>query len=283
MGEIISGFQTPGWSDFNQFEFNHRNCYGSAKADMSMPKGSPIRAIFRNHKQELMDLVKENDAIVGCMAWFTDMEILNLMLQEKKEVLIIINKEDFKRPDRSGNVKEQVAAYRKIKAIPVSEFAWLSWQTENTELTQAFRCVGEIADKRICAKMHNKFLLFGNRLDMKFKPDPNKENWENREDEEKQSEKLQSMFGGLGERPIKTTALWTGSYNITWNAAKSFENAILMQRCKETEEVFNAYEKEFFQIVTLSESLDYEHKYMAPEFGEGTGEPDWEHVPAVDG
>lgn len=104
------------------------------------------------------------------------------------------------------------------------------------------RCVGNHnADKNPAhPRMHNKFIVFckivKNKIDR----------------------------GGWSE--IEPESIWTGSFNFTNNAGNSFENAVLLKNKK----IAMAYLKEFGQIAALSEPLDWQSKWMTPEWRLGS-------------
>jgi phosphatidylserine/phosphatidylglycerophosphate/cardiolipin synthase-like enzyme len=60
--------------------------------------------------------------------------------------------------------------------------------------------------------------------------------------------------------------VWTGSFNFTKNATYSFENAIVSR----DRNLVAAYFSEFSQLAALSEPLDWEVEWVAPEWRIGT-------------
>ena len=88
--------------------------------------------------------------------------------------------------------------------------------------------------------MHNKFLVFcdtheeGKNLDYRFE--------------------------------VKPYAVWTGSFNLTKNAAMSLENGLLLTDCS----VVAAYFREWEQILALSEPLDWTTDWAEPEWRIGS-------------
>jgi len=57
----------------------------------------PVRYIFRDQEAELIKQVSRYSSMVGCVAWLTSFPILEAM--EGKWVSIVVQKEDFLRPD----------------------------------------------------------------------------------------------------------------------------------------------------------------------------------------
>lgn len=66
--------------------------------------------------------------------------------------------------------------------------------------------------------------------------------------------------------PVIPYAVWTGSFNVTANATRSFENAVVIR----DETVSAAYLKEFGQILALSEPLDWNSDWISPQWRIGT-------------
>jgi hypothetical protein len=61
-------------------------------------------------------------------------------------------------------------------------------------------------------------------------------------------------------------AVWTGSFNLTYNASNSLENAILIR----DEKISTAFLNEFGLIFGLSEKLDWSRSWSAPEYRIGS-------------
>ncbi len=60
---------------------------------------------------------------------------------------------------------------------------------------------------------------------------------------------------------VRPYAVWTGSFNFTHNASRSFENAVYI----EDEKIAQAYVDEYVQLLALSESLDWESECAEPD------------------
>jgi phosphatidylserine/phosphatidylglycerophosphate/cardiolipin synthase-like enzyme len=61
-------------------------------------------------------------------------------------------------------------------------------------------------------------------------------------------------------------AVWTGSFNPSENAERSFENAVELHDRR----IAQAYYKEWSQLLALSEPLDWETTWSAPEWRIGS-------------
>lgn len=65
---------------------------------------------------------------------------------------------------------------------------------------------------------------------------------------------------------IAPQAVWTGSFNFTYNAALSLENAVEIR----IPEIAQAYLQEFCSVAAFSEPLDWTEEWCAPEWRIGT-------------
>jgi phosphatidylserine/phosphatidylglycerophosphate/cardiolipin synthase-like enzyme len=65
---------------------------------------------------------------------------------------------------------------------------------------------------------------------------------------------------------ITPRSVWTGSFNPTANGTRSRENAVLI----ESDGIAAAYAREWFQVYAISEPLDWESDWCAPEYRIGT-------------
>jgi len=217
--------------------------------DNSTTEGD-VSVIFKNLKGHLIKEIQKHNLVVGCVAWLTDFDILRA-LSKVENVIIIVQKEDFLRPDiKSGtawpktlrrfydNLNCDVGRHEMPHLRHLSVCSWVNIPpvvcvgNHNTEKHPAF------------PRMHNKFLVFG-----EVHPISRREN----ED--------------YAPNAIKNLeAVWTGSFNFTQNATRSLENAVLIRNPK----IAKAYYREFAQIFSVSELLDWGHPWVAPEYRIGT-------------
>ena len=106
------------------------------------------------------------------------------------------------------------------------------------------RCVGNHNRDRVPAfpRMHNKFLVFC-KIEISeeklYDPEP---------------------------YPIVASRVWTGSFNLTDTATRSFENAVLIS----SDVIARAYFDEWAQILAISEPLDWTSDWIEPEWRVGT-------------
>ena len=66
--------------------------------------------------------------------------------------------------------------------------------------------------------------------------------------------------------PVQPHKVWTGSYNLSYTAACSWENAVII----DDERIAIAYAREWAQIFAFSEPLNWEDEWCAPEYRLGT-------------
>lgn len=201
-----------------------------------------VEVYFRNLAETLLGHIAEAHLVVGCVAWLTHPEILTALANV--ESAIVVQKEDFLRPDlgsRSGWKRNLRSSYDALRCHRSRwEFGNMISElcTGGDIRITAVRCVGNLNREKSPAfpRMHNKFLVFC-RI----------EDHENCE-------------------VVRPYAVWTGSFNLTNNAANSLENAVLIRQ----PEIVQAYFREFGQIMALSEPLDWESEWTAPEWRIGS-------------
>ena len=61
-------------------------------------------------------------------------------------------------------------------------------------------------------------------------------------------------------------AVWTGSFNMTGNATRSLENAVLLR----DEAIARAYTAEWITVLGISEELDWNAEWVATNFRVGS-------------
>jgi hypothetical protein len=193
--------------------------------------------------------------VFGCVAWLTGEPILSA-LAEKKGVVIIIQKEDFLRPDFGMPKKKEKEwrqrlrrLYGRIRGIEghLFEGTWLEplWHYQGA-FAEAVRCVGNHnKDKRSAhPRSHHKFVVFA-----RYGEEPSVH------------EDIPSEHCWLAPE-----AVWTGSFNFTRNAGYSLENALIVR----DKRIVSAYVNEFAQVAAVSEPLDWETSWAQPQHFIGT-------------
>jgi hypothetical protein len=211
---------------------------------------------IKDIKKHLIKHIKEADSVFGCVAWLTDFEILDALA--KKEVQIVVQKEDFLRPEEKitnefSRSKFKQLLHKKYSCLndPGLCFGTLyedhnfSGISYKSFCDGAIRCVGNHnSDKNPShPRMHNKFIVLCRKRAM-----------------------IKEECGYEHQpRPIPY-AVWTGSFNFSKNAGYSFENALLITDQK----IVDAYFNEYLQIHAFSETLNWESDWVEPEYRIGS-------------
>ena len=205
-------------------------------------KDGAISVYFRNLEKELVCNISKFPIVVGCVAWLTNERVLNA-LSSRKRVSVIIQKEDFLRPD-TGNwlgtkLRKMYASLPQgASSIVDTGEVWgnllSSLNSHSNWESEPVRWVGNLNTDKNPAfpRMHNKFLVFCDEQKVPGN-DPDY-------DEE--------------YTIIKPKAVWTGSFNLTDNATRSLENATYIEDL----DIVNAYYAEWQYIFALSESIPNE-------------------------
>jgi hypothetical protein len=225
--------------------YSARNGYGKELEDYSVVHGK-TNVYFRNIKDHLIRYIKESDMIVGCVAWLTCPEILEAMAG--KQVSIVVQKEDFLRPDTNAKGSEWKnklrILYKNLGMMELTDVDVLyNLSYGGNDGVGGVRCAGNHNKDKHPAfpRMHNKFLIFC-----------------------KSSEEANNT-SHIGQT-ICPYAVWTGSFNFSINAGNSLENAVVLR----DRHILLAYYKEFNQILAISEPLDWESEWCAPEWRIGS-------------
>jgi hypothetical protein len=220
------------------------------------------RVVFKDLERTLLAFLGEAPVVVGCVAWLTHPAILATLAQ-CEAVALVVQKEDFLRPDlASGNRHTWATRLRTAyEALP----GRLSRYTVGGRLRgmsgccdpaiAAVRCVGNYNQERLPAfpRMHNKFVVA-----CRFVPGPpNAAAW---------AAGLEDLWPVEAPEELVPYAVWTGSFNFTATACRSFENALIST----DPALVAAYYAQWSQIAALSEPLDWQSIWVAPEWRIGT-------------
>jgi hypothetical protein len=210
--------------------------------------------LFKNLEQELILRIRQADVVVGCIAWLTSNRILR-ELAKKRGTLLIVQKEDFLRPDLDATTDWPRKLRRLYDALPrtLNRYDWAFHGTSLHGMSYAgdpsidpVRCVGNLNAKKSSAfpRAHHKFVVFCRLL--------------RAASQTKEDEAQAPSF-----EPYE---VWTGSFNFTKNATYSFENAIVSR----DKNIVRAFFQEACQIAALSERLDWETEWTAPQWRIGS-------------
>lgn len=212
-------------------------------------KTDEVTCYFRDLREHLIEHISEAEIVLGCVAWLTDRHILKALAHVSRGVNIVVQKEDFLRPDigsRSDFKDRLCAQYAELH--PATDRQWCGTVLEGMSFCadptiEAVRCVGNYNTAKLPAfpRMHHKFLVFCRQG---IEPLDWHDEWP----------------------CIKPYAVWTGSFNLTENAAASFENALYIT----IPAIVQAYYEEWGWIEALSEPLNWDSAWIAPEWRIGT-------------
>jgi hypothetical protein len=220
------------------------DCPGGAQPARNFStRTGQIDVFFRDLDARLIELIDDAEVVVGCVAWLTHAGILSA-LARKKGVSIVVQKEDFLRPDlnsTSSFYAELRAMYGKLPMLSRQSFSFLRGVSACEDDTiDGVRCVGihNAAKAPAAPRAHHKFVVFCR--------------YENVHDD---------PYGS-----VVPYAVWTGSFNFTKNACASFENAVVIREPA----IVRAFFDEYQQVCTLSEKLDWSIAWVAPQWRVGT-------------
>jgi hypothetical protein len=217
----------------------------------SSPHFDTVEVMFRDQESRLVDIIKtfENGAIFGCIAWLTSTPILKA-LGKCKNVQIIVQKEDFLRPDiDTKNIDKWKSDLWKLYSNLKCDIERHQFREPMGHLSvcgdptvDGIRCVGNhnFEKKPAFPRAHHKFLVFCS---------------------------INETEDTTSYTPV---ALWTGSFNLTKNATNSFENVLYFTDASGNNEIINAFLNEHHQIFALSEPLNWSDVWTAPEFRIGS-------------
>lgn len=231
--------------NLNLYQLDNDGNFPRRFNDNSTSTDSGIKVYFRDLEDKLILHIKECDAAFGAIAWLTSFPILDA-LASLKNVSIVVQKEDFLRPDMDARYGFKKALRRKYKALRCNLTRY-SFRNILSSISIAsdpsldpIRCVGNHNSEKHPAfpRMHNKFIVFA-----------------------KVDESSTNDF-----ETITPYAVWTGSFNFTKSATLSLENALFITDTK----IVNAYFEEYGQIAAMSEELDWTSEWVAPEWRIGT-------------
>ena len=233
-------------TDLNKVQIENDGNYDKKLKDCSVVSDSGTSVYFRGLEGALIEKIREADAVFGAVAWLTSYSILDV-LSGLQNVSIIVQKEDFLRPDIGAKSDFKATLRKKYDSLrcDLTRYSFgnilSSMSVCGDPSIQPVRCVGNHnKDKKVAfPRMHNKFLVFANVSDG---------------DEESSLENI-SPYG-----------VWTGSFNLTKNAGYSLENALYIT----DPSIVDAYFQEYGQIAALSEELDWESEWATPEWRIGT-------------
>jgi phosphatidylserine/phosphatidylglycerophosphate/cardiolipin synthase-like enzyme len=203
-----------------------------------MLSSSSLEAIHVHFDHIVESLLKhlqrlEPDAVVGCMYWFTEPQLLQYLAEHKIPTQIIVQKQKLWHRRNSNNNNEEddkkpsfkskshyIATKIRDAYDALTPFA--QEKTESKDNEAAVRCFGNCVKtgKASNSLLHHKFLV-------------------------------------LMKETIPI-AVFTGSFNLTAHASDNLENAILIENHK----IALQYWQEWNTLLTYSEPLDWKTSAM---------------------
>ena len=210
-----------------------------------------VRIYFKNLAPRLIEHISRAECVLACVAWLTHEDILRALVG--RDVAIIVQKEDFLRPDGGfcGDWRAELRRRyerlscdlepRQLPGVACGLSTGFGWRVAPV------RCVGNHNADRLPAfpRMHHKFAVFARK--------------------ELEVSDVDTGNGGPWTW-IRPYGLWTGSFNWTTTAARSFENAMYT----EVPSLVDAFAREWAQVFALSEPLDWQNRWIEPEYRIGT-------------
>src|SRR3954468_14419777 len=123
MQDDINRFPSRAWGrppvvDLTQLTIDNDCGPGAKQEDPSTAKPAvDTEVVFRQHRDRLLTLLAEYPYVLGCVAWLTDMRILDA-LATREGVSILVQKEDFLRPNLDGAADFAVTLRRAYDRLP---------------------------------------------------------------------------------------------------------------------------------------------------------------------
>jgi len=223
--------------------------------------GCSVEVVFRDIKERLVEYITQqvkrfdvgNISIVGCMAWLTDANFINFLIENEVAASIIINK---KRTYHNSHLLNRISPFWLESKVTRNLWSTVfdSRPRNTCEKWQAVTCCGymppldttdsdekeRLKKRRTPNLMHNKFLVF---IRSKYQP---------------YSEPFEEGFHeSYAYEPF---AVWSGSINLTDASSGHFENSLIITN----ELIANAYWAEWGKIALLSEPLSSQEEQPQP-------------------
>lgn len=197
-----------------------------------------IQCVFHNFEQEISKLLKEYDCFVGCIAWLNDVSIISQM--KGKSLGMVVTKDPKNWVD--DNLRDHLNKMTMIN-YPVTSGIHPGTRFDETkdptEMAGMLRCVGDRSQSEDFILMHNKFLVFGNKIE-------------------------NATRTNLGNSDaffvFEPKCVWTGSRNFTFAAKRHKENAVIIH----DEKIARSYHMEWANLYLNSEPINTEHLVFSP-------------------
>lgn len=219
-----------------------------------------IAVYFQNIEDKIIEQIRKYNNVIGCVAWLTNPRILE-ELAKKEGCVIVVQEEDFLRPDISFDGDKEKwrlkikKLYDNIKGvIAFNEFGLNMNQNSEDCCDSGVRRLGHLNTEKLPAfpRMHNKFIICYNNIysikDIHTEKTPNFVYETNKTNDEMLS---------------RSGVVITGSFNFTENSNKCLENIVII----DDKTIFNAYYNQFGQILLQSVPLDWSGDWVPNKNG----------------
>lgn len=169
---------------------------------------------FENIYEHLLEHIKQAKYIVGCVAWLTDMSVLDLMIQKLQGVSLIVQTEtyltrNYKWDKWRDRLKDK---YRQLPNFPWTEwgrrYPTLALPSSSSSSSSAVRIAGEKMQAR--RQKVNTSQTYKKQVEA-----------QDEDENKKQMMHLKSLL--FFDANLVATGLWTGSYNPSFRARHSWE------------------------------------------------------------
>ena len=98
-GFLVGGLRWQAVNDLNAAQIATHDGFEPLRDFSTISEDGKVRVFFKNLEDHLIRYVQDVDIVVGCVAWLTSPRILKA-LSKVKGVSIVVQKEDFLRPDQ---------------------------------------------------------------------------------------------------------------------------------------------------------------------------------------
>jgi hypothetical protein len=206
-----------------------------------------VATVTGNLERALCRWIERADFVFCCFAWLTNYRVLDAMEALKHGCSVVVQKEDFLRPDTGHNSKSDRMLREKYAKLKTQWRLNLPGIAGSLSMCggcegDAVRCAGvSNNDRRQAApRMHHKFAV---ACTVSVKTHYEQEYPE-----------------------FSPYSTWTGSFNPTINGTMSRENAVVI----ESKTVSHFYLEEWTKVFAMSEPLDWSSEWCSPEWRIGT-------------
>jgi len=216
-------------------------------------EGQSVAVYLNDLEIPLLAWLSRQEAVVGCVAWLTNEKVLDA-LNSLKICQVVMQKEDWMRPDYDGrhparHSRRHYNGEAGFCRLELAETSGLSMCSD--PMVQRFRCFGQSTSAQTSGPMQTAVPPARPVMHHKF------------------------LVGCVSHRPLDDDgypsleliprSVWMGSFNMTKGARRNMDSAVVMGAGPAA-----LYYREWLDIFSHSEKLDFEHEYCVPEWRLGT-------------